>query len=341
MELPWLFICRQQGDNVVAAGDSQSAVKGDHTTAMSARQPEKVPVRDLLRGGGGPHFAHCCRRYGIRPELVVAACSSEQQKSIGGCFGRPRPAGQLRADTNRSKLGDGAGRPALITFCREPLDRRVVMLMLRNKQRNQHVDVQKADHGRDYSPAPSARRSTSSTDSVGAPGRRGNTGTPRSNRTSASAIRLSSASTNSSTCCPDWLARFASRSFNAASTVIVAFGITSLSHDVAKSGNCDARLPFVAQRHDLSPLGWAQIWAHDSSDAANHSRISTFRGLPSLPWAQGVAGSNPVAPTTFREFRGDTGVTARRIVPHPHALQREGALLRRRRRRRGTHIEPH
>ena len=100
------------------------------------------------------------------------------------------------------------------------------MLMLRNKQRNQHVDVQKADHGQDYSPAPSARRSTSSTDSVGAPGRRGNTGTPRSNRTSAFAIRLSSASTNSSTRCPDWLARSASRSFNAASTVIVAFGMT-------------------------------------------------------------------------------------------------------------------
>ena len=228
---------RQEVLRVVAAGCRKSTVKGDHTATMSSREPEKVTVRDLLRGRRGPHFGHRCRRYGIRPELVVAACSSEQQESIGGCFGWPRPTGQLRADANHSKLGDSAGRPALITFRREPLDRGVVMLMLRNKQRNQHVDVQKADHGQDYSPAPSARRSTSSTDSVGAPGRRGNAGTPRSNRTSAFAIRLRSASTNSSTRCPDWLARSASRSFNAASTVIVAFGITSLSHDVVKSAN--------------------------------------------------------------------------------------------------------
>ena len=171
------------------------------------------------------------------------------------------------------------------------------MLMLRNQQRNQHVDVQKADHGQDYSPAPSARRSTSSTDSVGAPGRRGKTGTPRSNRTSALAIRLSSASTNSSTRCPDWLARSASRSFNAASTVIVAFGITSLSHDVVKSVNRET-FPLVALRHDASPLGWSQIWSHLLANAANHSRISTSKAIRRLPWAQGVAGSNPDAPTT-------------------------------------------
>jgi hypothetical protein len=228
-----------------------------------------------------------------------AACSSEEQESVGGRFGRPWYTGQLRANANHSELCHSAGRPALVSFRREPLDRGVVMLMLRNKQRDQHVDVQKADHGQDYSPVPSARRSTSSTDSVGAPGRRGNTGTPRSNRTSASAIRLSSASTNSSTRCPDWLARSASRSFNAASTVIVAFGMQSLSHDVVRSANCDT-LPLVAQCHSASPRGWAQIWAHEFSDAANHSRIGTFIGHPSLPWAQGVAGSNPAAPTTFR-----------------------------------------
>ncbi len=167
------------------------------------------------------------------------------------------------------------------------------------------------------SPVSSAKRSTSAAVSVGAPGRLGNVATPRSIRTSASAIRRSSASSNSSTRCPDRLARSASRSFNAASTVIVAFGIMSLSHDVAKGANCGAKLPFVAQRHDLSPLGWAQIWAHEFSDAANRSRISTFRGRPSLPWAQGVAGlgagasakaaSNPVAPTTF-QLPGNTGV---------------------------------
>jgi hypothetical protein len=30
-------------------------------------------------------------------------------------------------------------------------------------------------------------------------------------------------------------------------------------------------------------------------DAANHSRISTFRGRPSLPWAQGGAGEGAAA----------------------------------------------
>jgi hypothetical protein len=58
-------------------------------------------------------------------------------------------------------------------------------------------------------------------------------------------------------------------------------------------------LPLVAERHDLSPIDWAQIWAHEFSDAANRSTNSTSQGRPSLPWAQGVAGSNPVAPTTF------------------------------------------
>ena len=73
---------------------------------------------------------------------------------------------------------------------------------------------------------------------------------------------------------------------------------------------CARLLPQLAASNDASPHGWAQNWAHPFSDAANHSRISTFRGRPSLPWAQGVAGlpagasakagSNPVAPTTFR-----------------------------------------
>jgi hypothetical protein len=75
---------------------------------------------------------------------------------------------------------------------------------------------------------------------------------------------------------------------------------TPLSHDVPSSTNLEASLPLVAARSAPSPRGWAQIWAHEFSDAANRSRTSTFRGRPSLPWAQGVAGSNPVAPTTFR-----------------------------------------
>jgi hypothetical protein len=62
---------------------------------------------------------------------------------------------------------------------------------------------------------------------------------------------------------------------------------------------CARLLPQLAASNDASPHEWAQNWAHPFSDAANHSKISTFRGRPSLP-AQGVAGSNPVAPTTFR-----------------------------------------
>ena len=58
-----------------------------------------------------------------------------------------------------------------------------------------------------------------------------------------------------------------------------------------------ASMPTIAAAFHASPLQWAQIWAHEFSDAANRSRISTFRGRRRLPWAQGVAGSNPVAPT--------------------------------------------
>jgi len=60
--------------------------------------------------------------------------------------------------------------------------------------------------------------------------------------------------------------------------------------------------PLLALSNDAKPLDWAQNWAHEFSDAANHSGISTFPGLPSLPWAQGVAGSTPVAPTTFLDL---------------------------------------
>jgi len=55
--------------------------------------------------------------------------------------------------------------------------------------------------------------------------------------------------------------------------------------------------PVLAASTHPSPLDWAQIWAHEFSDAANRSGNSTSQGRPSLPWAQGVAGSNPVAPT--------------------------------------------
>ena len=263
---------RQEVLRVVSAGCREATVKGDHAATMLSRETEKITVRDLLGGSRRANFGHCCRRYGVGPELVPSACSSEQQKSVGSCFGRPRTTGQLRADANHSELCQSAGGPALITFGREPLDRGVVMLMLWKKQRNQHVDVQKADHGQDYSTVPSARRSTSATESVGAPGRRGNAGTPRSNRTSAFAIRLSSASTNSSTRSPDWLARSASRSFNAASTVIVAFGIKSLSHDVVRSASY---VPFAEEN---SRQRWPSGAHHSGVGRSTESITSTSTG---------------------------------------------------------------
>jgi hypothetical protein len=45
-------------------------------------------------------------------------------------------------------------------------------------------------------------------------------------------------------------------------------------------------LPSLAVSNDASPIGWAQIRAHEFSDAVNRSKNSSFRGRPSLPWAQ-------------------------------------------------------
>src|SRR5262249_54477134 len=61
-----------------------------------------------------------------------------------------------------------------------------------------------------------------------------------------------------------------------------------------------ATSPSLAVKNIASPKGWSQKWAHEPSTTANHSEISTSKALRGLPWAQGVAGSNPVAPTTFR-----------------------------------------
>ena len=107
--------------------------------------------------------------------------------------------------------------------------RGVVVLVFRHDEGDQDVDVEQSAYACRY--WPSARRSTSATVRVGAPGRRGKTGTPRSNRTSASATRRRRASTNSSTCWPVLLARSDSRSFSAASTVMVASAMSSLRHD--------------------------------------------------------------------------------------------------------------
>src|SRR5262249_12949856 len=80
----------------------------------------------------------------------------------------------------------------------------------------------------------------------------------------------------------------------------------------------EALLPPLTTSNGASPKWWAQKWAHAISDAANCSEISTFRGRPSLPWAQGAAGSNPAARTTLRRIcRSHIGHT--RIGAEPRA----------------------
>jgi hypothetical protein len=63
--------------------------------------------------------------------------------------------------------------------------------------------------------------------------------------------------------------------------------------------------PSIAIRGLASPHRRPQKRPHEISEAANCSQISTSDPLPSLPWAQGVAGSNPVAPRSIP----DTWVT--------------------------------
>jgi hypothetical protein len=117
-----LRLGRQQAAHIVAAGSRKSTVKGDKATTMPSREPEKITVRDLFGGSRPANFGHRRRRYGVRPELVLAACSGEQQKSVGSCFGRPRTTWQLRTNANHSKLCHGAGRPAVGRACQEIID---------------------------------------------------------------------------------------------------------------------------------------------------------------------------------------------------------------------------
>ena len=68
-----------------------------------------------------------------------------------------------------------------------------------------------------------------------------------------------------------------------------------------------ATSPSLAVENIPSPRGWSQKWAHELSTTANYSGISTSKALRGLPWAQGVAGSNPAAPTTFQICRSHIG----------------------------------
>ena len=56
--------------------------------------------------------------------------------------------------------------------------------------------------------------------------------------------------------------------------------------------------PMTASRV-TSRQGWSQKWLHVSENPLFRADSSAHESLPGLPWAQGVAGSNPVAPTTF------------------------------------------
>ena len=77
-------------------------------------------------------------------------------------------------------------------------------------------------------------------------------------------------------------------------------------------------LPSLAVSNDASPFEWSQNWSHVLANAANHSGNSTFRALLGLPWAQGVAGSNPVAPTTSRTNLHKLAVLTEHLT---HSLQ--------------------
>ena len=83
---------------------------------------------------------------------------------------------------------------------------------------------------------------------------------------------------------------------------MISIVAVSLRHQrtIETPASVERLLPSLAVSNDVSPLGWSQNWSQLLATAANHSRINTSNALRGLPWAQGVAGSNPVAPTTFR-----------------------------------------
>ena len=95
-----------------------------------------------------------------------------------------------------------------------------------------------------------------------------------------------------------------SRIFTTRSTLRSVYGLAALarpstpfSHDVRRRANTESlHMPTIVRR---SPGTWPQKRPQQFSDAVNCSENSTSKATPSLPWAQGVAGSNPVAPTIF------------------------------------------
>ena len=148
-------------------------------------------------------------------------------------------------------------------------------------------------HWPSQSPVSSARRPTSATVSVGAPGRLGNVATPRSKRTSASAMRRRRTRRRS----VQLASEICKSLFQCAVHGVVVFGIETLSHDVVKGANCDAILSLGAQRHELLPREWAQMCAHEVFDTANHGNRH-FPSPPQLAWAKGDRRYEPPARST-------------------------------------------
>ena len=68
-----------------------------------------------------------------------------------------------------------------------------------------------------------------------------------------------------------------------------------LSHGVERVANSRSHCVTTVPRR--SPRGRPQKRPHEIPNAANCSENGSSEPTPSLPWAQGVAGSNPVAPT--------------------------------------------
>jgi hypothetical protein len=89
-----------------------------------------------------------------------------------------------------------------------------------------------------------------------------------------------------------------SRIFTTRSMLRSVYGLAALarpstpfSHDVRRRANTESlHMPTIVRR---SPGKRPQKRPQQFSDAVNCSENSTSKATPSLPWAQGVAGSNP------------------------------------------------
>jgi hypothetical protein len=165
---------------------------------LRPRQRRLLCRHRILRGGGGEE------EVGPKPRL-----STRVGSWLSG------EANRIGAPTNFLSLDDGKMRVAKL---------HVVSSL-------SHDDGYTVQY---YSPLPCARRSTSSIVSTGAPRRGGNTGTPRSKRTSALAIRRSASSCStsrpaSSFAMARWI-RAPNASFSMASSIVASAGSSRLAH---------------------------------------------------------------------------------------------------------------